>query len=313
MLLMVRRLPLLVAASLITVAAHAGPRDPAAAEELFVEGRAAMERGDFVVACKRFEQSQELDPGAGTLINWAECLNRQGKPASSRLKWREALDALPADDERRAAASERIAALDGSVPRLEIRMDPLSPPGTTVMRDGVAVDAATLGLAIPVDPGAHRIDVGAPGRQKSQLVVTLSEGDRRVVVVNAGPVLVAPPRPVYVPVAPAPHDVPAAAWIIGGIGAASLITGATFGILAIVEKGRMEDGCPRSAGSRMCNDSGLGAARNGQTYATIANVTVPIGIAGTGLGGYLVWSSARSSAAAAPASHAAQLHFASTF
>jgi len=311
MLVSVRRSRILLGALLLTAAAHAEPLDPAAAEELFVEGRAAMDRGDFTTACRRFEESERLDPAAGTLINWAECLNREGKPASSRLKWREALDALSPNDERRTAAAERIAALESSVPRLEIRMDPAAPLSSMVKRDGIAVDPVTFGLAIPVDPGAHRIDVTAPGRVGSEFVATLAEGEHRVIVVGPGPPLV-----VAAPLAPAPvvpkHGPPVAAWVVGAVGAASLVTGATFGVLAIVAKDRMDDGCPRSSGTRVCTDSGFRAAQDGQTYATIANIMVPIGVAGLGFGGYLLWSGASSDARTGP-NHAAELHVASAF
>ncbi|HEX4335318.1 MAG TPA: hypothetical protein VH062_05355 [Polyangiaceae bacterium] len=299
-------------ALLLSSTCLAQTRDPAAAEELFVEGRAAMDRADFTTACSRFQESQRLDPAAGTLINWAECLNRLGKLASSRIKWREALDALPVDDERRAAAAERIAILETSVPRLELRLAPQAPPGTVVKRDGIAVDPVALGLAIPVDPGVHELAVLAPGRVESDVTAKLSAGEHRVLVLEPGPPMAVPlPVPLATP-SPHEHAAPLAAWIVSGIGAASLITGATFGILAIVEKGRMDDDCARTSGARVCGESGLGAARNGQTFATIANVTVPIGIAGLGVGGFLFWSSARDSDGA-PASHTAQLSVARAF
>ena len=129
-----------MALALFLVPLRAAARDPVAAEELFSEGRAAMDRGDFGAACARFEESQRLDPAAGTLMNWAECLSRQGKPASARLKWREALDALAPDDERRAAAQQRLSSLDAVVPRLEIRLDANTPGGALVTRDGAPVD-----------------------------------------------------------------------------------------------------------------------------------------------------------------------------
>jgi hypothetical protein len=305
---------------LLAAPVQGAPRDPMAAEELFLAGRAAMDSGDLATACKRFEESERLDPAAGTLINWAECLSRQGRLVASMLKWREALDSLPASDERRAATEERIVSLRQRVPRLEIRLAPSAPPGAVVARDGLSVDAVALGLAIPVDPGVHRITVSASGRMTSEVVVTLAEGERRAVSVSAGQV---------VPVSAAASDpdalapsasagTPLGAWIVGGIGAASLLTGATFGVLAIVEKGRMEDQCVKSSGSSLCSEAGLESAHSGDTYATVANVLVPVGVVGLGVGAYWLWSSSRAedhaSLRAAPlGTHGAALNFASTF
>jgi len=309
---MVRHLALLFGLLFIAVPVRAAERDPAAAEELFSEGRAAMDRGDFASACTRFEESQRLDPAAGTLMNWAECLSRQGKPASARLKWREALDSLAPDDDRRAAAQQRVVALDAVVPRLEIRLEASVPPGASVARDGVPVDPVTLGLPIPVDPGTHRIEVSASGHMRNEVLVSLAEREQRTITVSAGaPIVVAPARVTDVE-SSTRRGVPLGAWVAGGIGAASLLTGVTFGILAIVEKGHMNDDCSRASGSPLCNQSGLDAAHRGQTYSTIANVTVPVGLFGLGLGGYILWSSSREDASSR-AARGTGLHVASTF
>src|SRR5260221_12573867 len=135
----------LLVLELVGGAALADSREPAAAEQLFMDGRAAMERRDYATACARFEQSERLDPAAGTLINLAECLDRQGRAASSWLRWREALDALSPDDERRGPAQQRLAAVATRVPRLEIRLSPGASSEAVVARDGAPVDRAALG------------------------------------------------------------------------------------------------------------------------------------------------------------------------
>ena len=310
----VRRPASLLAVLLLTGVIHAAPRDPVAAEELFTEGRAAMEKGDYERACERFEASERLDPAAGTLINWAECLSRRGKPATSRLKWREALEALAPDDERRKAVEERIAALDAVVPRLELRLDASAPAGVIVQRDGVAVDPVTLGLPIPVDPGAHRIGVTAKDHAPSEIMVTLAQGEHRVLVLHEGPPLEPAPKK---NVAAAPereerHGLPVPFWIAAGIGVAGIVTGATFGALAIVQKDRMQDGCKKSTDALFCDASGLDAAHKGKTYATIADITVPIGVAGLGVGAWFLFSRP-SSDAAVPATQGAMLRVSHVF
>src|SRR5262249_32165768 len=156
--------------------------------------------------CADFERSERLDPAAGTLINWAECLSRQGKVASSWLTWREALEALPAGDERRGAAEERARALEPRVPRLEIRLAPGPPRDREVRRDGVVVAPAALGLGVPADPGPHTITVNASGHVAAETSLSLAEGERRVLVAGVGPELIVrteTPRPAPPPARPA--------------------------------------------------------------------------------------------------------------
>ena len=53
--------------------------------------------------------------------------------------------------------------------RLSITLAPALGPdpiaGLTVKRDGVVLGAASLGVALPLDPGAHLVLVSATGRQ----------------------------------------------------------------------------------------------------------------------------------------------------
>src|SRR5687768_8531645 len=58
--------------------ALAQPRDAAAGEALFIEGRRLMKVGDRPAACAKFAESQRLDPAVGTLANLADCEEQRG-------------------------------------------------------------------------------------------------------------------------------------------------------------------------------------------------------------------------------------------
>src|SRR5450755_3617279 len=78
--------------------ARADAHDPAAAEALFRDGRAAAQRGDWETACPKLRESQRLDPAAGTLLNLADCEEHRGKVATAWQLFRQVVDSLPAND-----------------------------------------------------------------------------------------------------------------------------------------------------------------------------------------------------------------------
>src|SRR3954470_17543612 len=103
-------------AMLVPGLAFAAPRDPAAAEALFRAGRAAVDRGDYVAGCSKFEESNRLDPEVGTAFNLADCDEHIGKVAFSWQLFREVAQPLPASDERAGMATSRANALERKLP-----------------------------------------------------------------------------------------------------------------------------------------------------------------------------------------------------
>lgn len=274
--------------------------DPVAAEELFEAGRAAMDRKDYAVACQRFAESQRLDPAPGTLVNLAECLDRQGLVASSWQRWKEALDSLRPGDSREAAVKQRIAAAQARLPKLELRLAENAAPGAVVTRDGLVLGNASLGLELPVDPGPHRVVVTAPGHAPREYALTIAEKESQTLTVDAGPTESAKSTPAPSKsrmVLPTGDTSPSAG--SGGkrtygivalsAGGAGLIVGGVAGALALSKKSTVNDECSRTNGTLLCDSQrGVDAAHAGRTFATIANVGVAVGVVGVGLGAYLL-------------------------
>jgi tetratricopeptide (TPR) repeat protein len=178
--------PVVLAALVVASAARADVRDPAAADVLFRDARAAMQRGDYPTACAKLEESQRLDPAPGTLLNLAECEEKRGHLATAWEDYQGALDTLGAGDERVALASQRAAALFPRLPKLVVRLSPGAPAAARVKRDGVELGAASLGTELPVNPGAHAIVVVAPGRRARSYTVDTTEGRAASVTVDVG-------------------------------------------------------------------------------------------------------------------------------
>src|SRR5262245_6044422 len=70
--------------------------DSAAAQALFDEAKALMAAGKAQEACPKFEESQRLDPGSGTLTNLAKCYEDTGRIAAAWSMYLEAASAARA-------------------------------------------------------------------------------------------------------------------------------------------------------------------------------------------------------------------------
>jgi hypothetical protein len=331
------RLAVLVAAAAISVAptalAQAAPGKPAQASQAddqeakkrdakakFIQGRDALNRGEYATALILFRTSQELYPSPGTLLNLALCEERLGLLGSALVHFQEVARLLPPGDERLSIAKNGAAMIEARAPRLRVEIAKTAPAGISLSRDGAPVAASELGKDLPIDPGKHVVVVRAPGRADRAYEVTLVEGAREVLTVEPGPApSVAPsePRPPDPPasrpvgpvgapsigvgaLAPQP-DVPSpdptakagnpmrtAAFVAGGAGVLSLAIGATTGILAFSKKGEVDALCPRSD---VCSEEGVAAERTGKALATVSTVTVVVGLAGVGAGATLFFMS----------------------
>jgi hypothetical protein len=224
-----------------------GASNRAAAEALFNEGRKLAADGKYTDACPKFEASQELDPGLGTLLNLAECYEKIGKTASAWAEYKEAIPLARAAGSkvRQDLATERAAALESRLSMLTIRAmgSTEETTGLEVRRDGVPVQPAEFGSPIPVDPGPHTIEAAAPGKQKWSSTVQLADAAKLLVDVPALTPLATGASPT--PPAPAPTSAPpveqsahsssgstqrTAAIVVGAVGIVGVGIGAVFGL-----------------------------------------------------------------------------------
>jgi hypothetical protein len=273
-----------VAVALSAPRAFAGD---AAAEALFRAGREAAERGDDATACARFEESHRIEPAAGTVLNLALCYERRGQVASAWQRLREARERLPPGDERVALVDSKIAALEARLPRLTLRVS-VDTQGQNIVRDGQELGAGSLGVAVPVDPGVHRVELRAPGRAASVVTVSLAEGENKELTLEPGVVTSTEQESSPVsPVRSSPNPGRTAGFVIGGVGVAGIATGLVAGAIVLDRKSTVENECHGSA----CTHAGVEAADSGRTWSTVSTVACIAGAAAVGVGAYLVLSS----------------------
>ena len=285
----------LVTTSLSSSAIAQTSRDPTAAEALFLAGREAMKNGDYSTACAKFKESDRLDPATGTAANLADCQEKLGRIAAAWASWKEAIELLPANDERLKPMRDRANALEKRVPRLTVHGAATLPPDATMTRDGVEMTRASLDTSIPEEPGPHTIVVMAPGHADRSYPIELKESESTEITVDAGdlvaspspaPVVARPPEPKkIVDVGPPPDSHPGKTnrtigYGLVGLGVAGVGLGMVTGIVAMGKKDDLQGNC---FPANVCNADGASAARTGHAMALVS--TVSFVVAGAALAG----------------------------
>jgi serine/threonine-protein kinase len=280
----------------------------AAAEALFNQGRDLMTKGKHAEACPKFEASQQLDPGLGTMLNLAECYEKTGRTASAWAVYREAIPLARASGSkaRQDLATERSQALQERLSTLTIRAMSGEPEGAQldVRRDGVLVQPGELGSPIPVDPGEHLIEVTAPGKQPWSSKVQVGADAAKVQVdipalePEGGAAAPPPPAAAEKPATtePAPAAAPqrtgsaqrTAALVTAGVGVVGLGLGTFFGVQASGNWSDAKKECDDALYN--CGKKGLDLKQTASSQATLSTVSFIAGGALVGLGAVLFFT-----------------------
>ena len=182
--------------SMLATSASASPE----AEKLFRDGRTLLDAGNLAQACDAFARSAKLEPKVGTLLNLADCRERQGLIASAWSVFLEAKALAAATNDRRAAEAEkRAAALEPKLAYATLTVAPdRQVAGMVIKRNGVAVDSASWNAELPIDPGDYVIEASAPHHKPWSVRRSVAAAAHVAIVIDA---LVADPASV-VAVAP---------------------------------------------------------------------------------------------------------------
>jgi len=297
-----------IALTLPAQAQSASGNNRAAAEALFNEGRSLVAKGKFTEACPKFEASEQLDPGLGTVLNLAECYEKLGKTASAWAEYREAIPLARASGSqvRLDLATQRSQALESRLSTLTIRAmgGDTDSAALDIRRDGVPVPTAVLGSAIPVDPGPHVIEATAPGKQKWSSTVQVTDAAKLAVEV-----------PALTPLAPGPSAAPAAmpgtgqaqpgadtgvhsgstqrtaALVVGAVGIVSVGIGAVFGLGASSKWSEAKSHC--TSYPYGCDQVSVDDRSSANSKATVSTIAFIVGGAALGASAVL-WLTADS-------------------
>lgn len=249
-----------------------------------------MEAERYADACSKFDESQQLDPSAGTLLNLGRCLELQGKSASAWAAYKETLVVGKATNKSRqvAAAELYLADLEPRLARLEIVV-PHPVEGLRVRAGDVEFGHATRGLPVALDPGRYLVTADAPGYEKWTAELSLAEGETErleVPVLEAAPVAPPPPPP------PPPPNSGMSPFVIAGIatatvGVAGLGVGTAFGVMTLRDRDELESD-PALCPGRRCTHRGLAELDSVETKATVSTATLVVGGLAAAAGGTLL-------------------------
>jgi len=298
---------LLLVAPLVWTAAAQADDATTALSELKL-GYGLKQNGDCRAALPHFISAYRLSPSAKALLNAADCESRTGDLVSAKLHATQGREltrqghgpgTTQEDTELATVADALIASVDKRLARLTIKFAAGVPTDCKVVRDGVAVDAATIGTAVAANPGPHTITVKAPGRDDRTYDVSLADGQRSELLVDVGPPTStlpanpygqAPtndkstsgeaPSSLWATITATPRNEASAALVVGGVLAA--FVGGAFGIAAISNNNASNaNGHCDSTG---CDAAGVSLRNTALSDATVSTILFGAGLAAIGGG-----------------------------
>lgn len=261
--------------------AQPSPDDARRADALFTEGRDLLAKGDALGACPKFEESQHLDPGLGTLLNLALCHETTGRLGSALVEFREAAKLARATGEakREATAVEHVQALEARAPMLTLQIEAPA-PGQTITIAGRELPTSAWAAPVPVDPGAIEIVVAAPERKPYTTSVTAAERGRDTVAIPA----LARLHPIAVATT-APSNT--RRYIGIGLGGAGLVSVGVSIVVAVGAKSKYDGAfsnghCDKATDT--CDSIGQNATESARKRGTTATIVGAVGLAAIAAG-----------------------------
>lgn len=258
----------------------------AAAKVLFDDAQKLMDAQRYPEACAKFQASQRNLPKVGTLLNLADCFEKNNQIASAWATYGDAI-ALGRKQNRpeyEEFAKKKASELEARLVRLTIVVPPEArATGMKIERDSLRIDEGEWGSAMPVDSGKHHIVVTAPKKLKWQTDIDVTD---KSVSVNV-PVLEDAPQswpsanqPEVVEkivVSPSPWTPLRVTGIaVGAVGIGGIVSGTILGVAAksTYDNARAKCAMPPA----MCPPDAVG---DGKTAHTMADAATALFVVGT--------------------------------
>ena len=258
----------------------------AAARQLFKEGLRLERRKQWNQALAKFERVAKVKLTPQVRFHTALCQEHLGRLVEAingfELAEQEARQAGPKARQVEANAPKRAAALRDRIGFVHITIT-----GTIrtskILLDGKPVSEGLIDTDIPVDPGTHTIAVDTDHETVFEQDVTIKAQQVEAIELPIDDPEPPPEPPPGVTedgpdeVTPDKKDEPSRtpAYVVGGLGLAVGVTGGIFWVLAQTTIEKVRPTCNKQ--DQDCDFDKTDTAEQGQTYATVGNVLVPMG------------------------------------
>jgi hypothetical protein len=260
--------------------AQAQAKKETPADALFREGRTLLQAGQVAEACEKFNESQKLDPSAGTLLNLGECYERAGRlvPAYEAFRDAEPLSKARSRQDWADTAKTRAEALRAKIPL--VFLDLKEQEHVTVSVDAKTYERDVVALGVMVEIGDH-----------SAIVKSEEDTWTHSFTAAAGSKIVLKPefkrttKPAVVRKEETSSSPLKTVGIVAmGVGGASVITGLVFAGLANSKKADVEAQCPFYATQEVPRCTSANATGLNDSAKSLALVSSIFTFAGLGVG-----------------------------
>ncbi|HUT78910.1 MAG TPA: PEGA domain-containing protein, partial [Polyangia bacterium] len=206
------------------------------ARQHFLAGQNYYTQGRYEKAIEEFEEAYRLDPRPLLLFNISQAWEKMGDLPKSLDFLKRFLEAEP-DNEDRTTLLSKVANLESRITATGIKVT-CNEAEATVYVNGKEVGKTPLATVIPLNVGAHKVQISKKGFQDYAMNLSISSGQTTPVDATLEPGKAGAP-PVTAPgdgdtgdgkEEPAPEEGAVEAldvvpWVIAGVGAAAAIVG----------------------------------------------------------------------------------------
>ncbi|HET9959610.1 MAG TPA: PEGA domain-containing protein [Polyangiaceae bacterium] len=268
--------------------AHAeDQKELARARVQFQQAIELEQAGNYASAVKLFRAVGQVRMTPQVRFHIALCEEKLGRLVAALGGLELALsEADSVGPEFRSEVEANVSRLRERIPKLVIQRG-TGAEAATIELDSVVLGQGSVGVDVPLDPGPHPVTARAPGYQPFESTVTLVEGEKKVleIVLEPSPVVTEPPvasgpAPVRAPERK-PNIVP---FVVGGVGAATLVASGVFFALRQSTLSSLQSACPVRL---ECSQSEESKYDRLKIYHYTALTTLGVGLAAVGTGAAL--------------------------
>jgi len=221
----------------------------------FQQATELEQAGNWASALQQFREVGQVRMTPQVRYHIALCEEKLGKLVAALGGFELALseaDSLGPDF--RSEVEEKTNALRERIPKIILERGD-GAEAATIELDGISLGASSVGVEVPLDPGPHQISARASGYEAYTDTIEVPEKETKHVVVTLTKIeeSVPPTRGEKegpaAPVAPQSHPIRTVAYVVGGVGAASLLSSGYFYLKRQSQINTLNDLC---GGSGQC-------------------------------------------------------------